>query len=247
MESLSIIIPCYNEGEKLLSNISKIKTFIFSSFENDLDFEIIIVNDGSTDNSKKIFEDYCKQDSLCKFITYDINKGKGYAVREGIKSSTKEVVVFMDADLSTDITALLDVYENIGGTHIIIGSRRHPKSILIIPQGKRRRFVGKMCSLITNFLMSFNISDTQCGFKAFKGSVARELVLRQTINRFAFDVELLYIGYLNGYVIKEIPVIWENDEDSKVKLVGSSFKFMRDLIKIKLNKKHYIYKKEAIA
>lgn len=247
MKSLSIVIPCYNEGDKLTINLSKIKKFILSSFtDSDFDFEIIIVNDGSKDDTKNIIENYCKEDSCCRFVTYDTNKGKGFAVKQGIKNSTKDIVVFMDADLSTDLSALIDVYENIHEYDIVIGSRRHPQSILAIPQGKRRRFVGKMCSLITNMFMSFNISDTQCGFKAFKGDIARSLVLNQTIDGFAFDVELLYIAYLNECSITEIPVIWENDEDSKVKLIDSSLKFIKDLFYIKFRKNKY-KKEEAIA
>ena len=242
MKSLSIIIPCYNEGEKLLANISKIKNFIFTSFKH-IDFEIIIVNDGSKDNSEDILTQYCKDDCCCKLISYDINKGKGFAVKQGIESSTKDIVVFMDADLSTDLSSLVDVYSNIDLYDIVIGSRRHPQSILVKPQRKTRRFFGKVCSIITNIFTSFNISDTQCGFKAIKVDVARDIVQKQTINGFAFDVELLYIGYLNGYSIKEIPVIWENDEDSKVKLIDSSLLFLKDLCKIKSRKNTYIIKK----
>lgn len=246
IKSLSIIIPCYNEGDKLIDNLSKIKKFISFSFADiDLDFEIIIVNDGSKDNSKNIIESYCKTDSCCRFVTYDTNRGKGFAVKEGIKKSTKDIVVFMDADLSTDLSALIDVYEKIYEYDIVIGSRRHHQSVLVAPQGKRRRIIGKACSLLTNIIMSFNISDTQCGFKAFKGDIARNLVLSQTVDGFAFDVELLYMAYINNYSITEIPVIWENDEDSKVKLINSSFQFIKDLLYIKLRKNNY-KKEEAV-
>lgn len=241
MKSLSIIVPCYNEGEKLLLNISKIKNFIFETFsEEKLDFEIIIVNDGSTDNSKNIFEKFCKEDDYCKLATYDKNRGKGFAVKKGIELSSKDIVVFMDADLSTELTALIDVFKFIDNYDIVVGSRRHPESVLVKKQGKCRRVLGKTCSIITNNLMSFNISDTQCGFKAFKGDTARKIVEKQTIEGFAFDVELLYIASLNSYSIKEIPVIWENDEDSRVRLVRSSLAFIKDLYLIKSKKKDYI-------
>lgn len=243
MKSLSIIIPCYNEGEKLLSNISKIKKFIFTSFDTeDFDFEIIIVNDGSEDDSKNIFEKYCKEDSFCKLISYDTNKGKGFAVKQGIKSSTKDVVVFMDADLSTHLSSLIDVYKYIDDKDIVIGSRRHSSSTLTKPQGKTRRFLGKVCSITTKMFMSFDISDTQCGFKAFKGDIARNIIEKQTVDGFAFDIELLYVAYLNGYSIKEIPVIWENDEDSRVRLLCSSISFLKDLCLIRLKKNTYTKK-----
>lgn len=241
LKNLSIIIPCYNEGEKAIVNIIKIKEFL-SSFE-DLDYEIIIVNDGSKDNTGDILKSYCKNDTLCKVVSYDENRGKGFAVKQGIGKSSNDIVVFMDADLSTDLSSLVDVYEHIDNYEVIIGSRRHNQSILPKPQKFPRNLISKICSKITNYIIPLHLADTQCGFKAFRGDIARDIVEKQTIENFAFDVELLYICHLNGFSIKETPVIWENDEDSKVKLLDSSILFFKDLVKIRLQKKHYIIKK----
>lgn len=238
-KSLSIILPCYNEGEKLISNILKIKNYISESISDKLQFEIIIVNDGSTDDSPVILEEFCKNNCFCKLITYPNNRGKGFAVKKGIETASNDIIVFMDADLSTDLSALLSVYEFINDYNIVIGSRRHKLSILTKPQGNFRRFLGKSCSLITNFLFSFNISDTQCGFKAFSKEAIIDIIKKQTVHGFAFDVELLYIAYLNKYSIKEIPVTWENDEDSKVNIVSSSLLFLKDLLSIKFKKNFY--------
>lgn len=237
MKNLSIIIPCYNEGEKTIVSILKIKNFL-SSFK-ELDFEIIVVNDGSNDNTGDILHSYCKDDTFCKLISYKHNKGKGFAVKEGISQSSNDIVIFMDADLSTDLSAIHDVYKHIDSYDVVIGSRKHEQSILSKPQKFPRNLTSRICSKITNFIIPINTSDSQCGFKAFKGDVARTIVKKQTVENFAFDVELLYICYLNGFSIKEIPVIWENDEDSKVKLFDSSILFIKDLIKIKSQKEQY--------
>ena len=131
------------------------------------------------------------------------------------------------------------MYSYIHDYNIVIGSRRHPQSILVKKQNNIRRFIGKSCSILTNLITSFNISDTQCGFKAFDGDIARVLADKQTINGFAVDVEMLYIAHINAYSIKEIHVIWENDEDSKVKVIDSSLRFFKDLLYIKSKTNQY--------
>ena len=239
---LSIVLPCYNEGKKIKKSIETIMTHL-----NNLDlksYEIIIVNDGSKDNSINYIIDIKEQyPDIIKLVHYKDNKGKGYAVKKGLLASTGEYVIFMDTDLSTDLSAIdtcLQVIEK-DKTPIIIGSRRLPESELAIPQTGIRKITGIGCKIYTNMKLKLKLQDTQCGFKCFEGNIAKKLVKKQTINRWAFDAELLYIARLNNIDIKEIPVKWENDEDSKVSPFKASLKFIIDLGKIKRNKEKYIF------
>lgn len=235
-KSISIVIPCYNEGEKLLINIKKIIKYLNKI--NIDDYEIIAVNDGSIDKkTNEIFRD-TKIDKT-NFIGYNQNKGKGAAVKTGIEFASKDIIIFMDADLSTDISAIQTVLDNIENKDIIIGSRHHKKTIIPNPQPPIRQFIGRCCIIITSILTGLNVKDTQCGFKAFKRDIAKKIITKQQINRWAFDVEYLYIAKINGFSIYEIPIKWNNDNESTVSPIKSSINFFIELIKIVRNKRKY--------
>ena len=234
---LSLIIPCYNEGIKLIKNIDLIKDYLTEN--NIIDYEIIVVNDGSKDNTLKILNEIIKENCDIKLVSYEKNQGKGHAVKKGIEKSIGDFIIFMDADLSTNLSAINNVLEEMNNYDVIIGSRRHKSSVLVKPQNFTRRFIGNTCSLLTNLIIPLKISDTQCGFKAFNGNFAREMIKKQQLNGFAFDVEYLYMAKLNKQTILEIPIVWENDEDSKVSVVKSSIIFFKDLFRIRKNKLIY--------
>lgn len=240
--NLSLVIPCYNEGQKLVKNITTIRDYMFEHNKG-CSYEIIIVNDGSKDNTLNICNKLSKEFNNVFVVTYDNNKGKGYAVKQGISNSKGDYVMFMDADLSTDLSAIRESLKELKNNYIVVGSRRHKESNLIKKQGLIRQFIGKSCSILTNLIIPLHLPDTQCGFKSFDGDLARELVKYQSLDGFSFDVELLYIAKLNKYSIGEIPVIWENDDDSKVSMFNSSVNFFLDLFKIRFNKSKYIFKK----
>lgn len=233
--NLSIVIPCYNEGNKLINNVIKVKTYL-DSFEN-LSYEIIGVNDGSTDDTDIIMKQAIIEN--VKFIGYSKNHGKGYAVKYGIENAIGDWIIFMDADLSTEISAIKTVLDSQDQADIIIGSRRHKDTILVKKQPFARKFIGNACKVITQILTGMRIKDTQCGFKAFKKECIKQIITKQKIERFAFDVEYLYIASLNKMKIIEVPIRWENDEDSRVSPIRSSVKFFGDLFKIIGNKKSY--------
>lgn len=232
---ISIVIPCYNEGQKLIDNINKVIDYIETL---NITYEIIGVNDGSTDDTQQIIDKAPKRENV-KFISYQQNRGKGHAVKTGIAAAEGDVILFMDADLSTDITAIKTVVDNIDKGDIIIGSRRHPDTILTKKQGLLRKFIGNCCIILTRLITGLKVKDTQCGFKAIKKEVAKQIIQKQQIDRWAFDVEYLYIAHLNKYKIYEIPISWENDEDSKVSPISSSISFFKDLIKLRARKKQY--------
>jgi dolichyl-phosphate beta-glucosyltransferase len=237
IKKLSIIVPCYNEGKKIRRNLEdKVLPFLH---ERRINFEIILVNDGSKDNTKELFNVLVLEN--VRPLGYDQNRGKGGAVKYGIEQATGDYILFMDADLSTDLKALDLIYADQDNADMYIGSRHLKESVLAKKQGLMRRFVGRSCRIIVNTTFKFSFKDTQCGFKLIRADYAKEMADRQIINGFAFDVEYLYMARLNNLKIKEIPVIWENDEDSKVSTFKSSIRFFKDVRIIKKNKSNYLF------
>lgn len=236
-KKLSIVIPCYNEGNKIVDNLNN---HIIPFLEDKkLTYEIILVNDGSKDNTKEIFQNLKIPHVLP--LGYDLNRGKGGAVKFGIEQASGDYVVYMDADLSTHLSAFDYLIEEENDIDFFVGSRHLKESVLAKKQGLLRRFIGRSCRVIVNTTFKFRYKDTQCGFKAIKTEYAKKMAEKQIINGFAFDVEYLYIAKLNNLKVKQFPVIWENDEDSKVSAFRSSVIFFKDVFKIKRNKKNYYF------
>ena len=235
---LSIIIPCYNECKDIKKNVEIVKDYLK---ENNIDYELILVNDGSKDTTKEEIESI---DGVLP-ISYEPNRGKGGAVKEGILAATGDYVLFMDADLSTDISAIKDVVEQAPTCDLLIGSRHAKGSVIKKKQPLLRVFIGWCCRQLVNLKFHTKLKDTQCGFKAIRTDVAKQIVSKQLINNFAFDVEYIYIAKLNNLSIKELGITWSDDRESTVSPFKSSVKFFKDLHIIKKNRKHYYFSEEA--
>lgn len=229
---LSIIIPCYNESRDIVKKAEIVKEKMASL---PIESELILVNDGSRDNTKEVISTI----SGCVHSGYDQNKGKGGAVQKGIMDATGDYVLFMDADLSTDLEAIDRLIPLLNKYDIIIGSRHHKESIIPIKQPAKRRFIGWCCRKLTSMRFHMHFTDTQCGFKAIRTDIAKKIAEKQIIMGFAFDVEYLYISKLNGITVQELPITWRDDRGSTVSPLKSSIKFFKDMGKIKRNKKNY--------
>ncbi len=226
--SLSIVIPAYNEEKRLGKTIERILDYLK---KNDFDYELIVVDDGSRDNTVGIARKFGE----VKVVKNDKNRGKGYTVKNGIMNSTKEFVLFSDADLSTPIEELNKFLPFVQDYNIIIGSRRMKESNIKVKQPFYRSWAGKIFPIIVNILIAGDIRDTQCGFKLFNTETAKRLFSIQKISGFSFDAEILYLAKKTGYRIKEIPVIWINDTDSKVSIIRDSIRMLKELLKIRIN------------
>ena len=235
---LSIIIPCYNEAQDIYQNVEIVKKYLK---EKAIDYELILVNDGSKDNTKTVIESI----SRIKALSYDKNRGKGGAVKYGIENATGDYILFMDADLSTDISAIEQVMELAPNYDVILGSRHAKGSVIKKKQPALRVFIGWCCRQLVNMKFHTKLKDTQCGFKAMRIDVAKKLAEKQLINNFAFDVEYIYIAKLNNLVLKELGITWSDDRESTVSPFKSSVKFFKDLHAIKKNRKHYYFTQEA--
>ncbi len=237
---LSVILPTRNQTDKLLKNL---REKIIPYFDKQgIVYDILIESDGSSkeeeDKLERGLEDFPIQ---VKHIPYEDKKGKGYAIKRAILYSDADYVLFMDADLSTDLSAFDSIKENLGKYDAYIGSREKKGAKILEKQTFLRRlthFGSRM--LIKMKFHLHNITDTQCGYKMFRGEVAKEMAKRQIIDGFAFDVEYVYFLSLNSFSILEIPVIWKNDADSSVSAFKASVAFAKALRLIKKNKKNYI-------
>lgn len=230
---LSIVIPAYNEEKRLPRTLEEIDKYLS---KQNFDYEIIVVNDGSKDKTAEVVENCKLKIKNLILINNKINQGKGAVVKQGILEAKGDYRLFADADNSTSIDQIEKMWPEFEkGFDIIIGSRDVKGAVLDPPQGFFRKFVGKCFKIFRKIIIGlWEIQDTQCGFKGFTKRAAEEIFPKCRINRFAFDPEILLVGKKLGYKIKEIPVHWKNDPDSKVKL-KSMVKMAIDLLKMRWN------------
>jgi dolichyl-phosphate beta-glucosyltransferase len=238
---LSVIIPAYNEEKRLPNTLRLVDEYLK---RQKYEYEIIVVNDGSKDKTAQIVQDLKLQITNLKLIDRKENKGKGYSVKEGMLKAQGEYRLFMDADNSTSIDQIEKMWPWFEKEYdIVIGSRDIKGAILDPPQPFFRRFVGKIFRWASNIICgTWGILDTQCGFKCFTKKAAETIFPRTKIERFAFDVEILVIAKILGLKVKEIPVYWRNDPNSKVKL-KSAIKMGLDLFKIRWYKLKKVYER----
>jgi len=231
---LSVIIPAYNEEKRLPKTLEEIDNYLR---RQSYDYEIVVVNDGSKDLTAEAVRGMSSVIKNLKLIDNKINQGKGAVVRQGMVEAKGEYRLFADADNSTSIDQIEKMWPEFEkGFDIVIGSRDIKGAVLDPPQPFLRNVIlGEGFKLYRKFIIGlWKIQDTQCGFKAFSKKAAENIFPKCKINRFAFDPEILVVAKKLGYKIKEIPVYWKNDPESKVKF-NSMVKMAIDLLKIKWN------------
>jgi len=241
---LSVIIPAYNEEKRLPKTLQSIDGYLS---RQPYDYEILVVNDGSKDRTVEVAKSLIPQIKNLKVTGYNINQGKGYAVRFGMLEAKGDYRIFTDADNSTSIDQIEKMPPYFKqGFDIVIGSRDIKGAILDPPQPWLRHILlGEGFKLYRKLILDlWGIEDTQCGFKCFSKKAAEEIFPKCQISRFAFDPEILLIAQKLGYKMKEIPIYWKNDLQSKVKF-KSIIKMALDLIKIKLNLVEGVYDKKG--
>src|SRR5215211_5296926 len=228
--SLSVVIPAYNEAARLGNTLRAVVDYLRQNFP---DAEIIVVDDGSADNTAAIAREVFNSsgDLRASVISYTSNLGKGRAVRLGLLAARGDVALFSDADLSTPITEAPKLVEPIlnGQSDVTFGSRALDRQLIGVHQSWRREQGGRVFNLVVRVATGMPFWDTQCGFKAFRMSVCRPLIEAATVDRFGFDVELLYLSFRAGLNLKEIPVRWDHNEGSKVSVVSDSFKMLNEV------------------
>ena len=209
---ISVIIPVFNQQKKISNSLEKIKQAVESAFS---DYELIVVNDGSTDNTLSILRTIKAQDPHTRVVSYTPNRGKGYAVKQGVLESLGEVVMFLDGDLDISPESIKYYVERLDTCDLVIASKRHPGSSVTVPRS--RAFLSGAFHLIIRIATGISQKDTQAGFKVGEGNIMRTIFKGMTINRYAFDVELLTIASILKLRVQEMPVILKIDKKFKIK------------------------------
>jgi glycosyltransferase involved in cell wall biosynthesis len=240
--SLSIIIPAYNEAARLEKTLRAVVDYLRQERP---DAEVIVVDDGSADETAEIARKTFQNsgDLRTSVISYKSNLGKGRAVRLGLLAARGDVALFSDADLSTPITEERKLVEPIvnGDYDLTFGSRALDRGLIGVHQSWRREQGGRIFNLCVRLATGMPFWDTQCGFKAFRMSTCRPLIEAATIDRFGFDVELLYLAFRAGLNLKEIPVRWDHNEGSKITLFTDSFKMLNEVGLIRQQARRGVY------
>jgi len=224
----SIVIPVYNEERRLPKNAETIFQF-FAGVEGGA--EIIFVNDGSTDGTAQLLGEYQKKYS-CRVVSYAVNRGKGYAVRQGAFAATGQWVIFFDVDLATPLTVFNDLVGSLSASDaVVIGSRRMPTSQIKRAESRVRTLLGHSFTKISNLLVP-GVTDFTCGFKCFSAAAAKIIFPRARIDRWGFDTELLYIARVHKLLVREIPVEWVHDTDSRVRVGQAIVSTLGELVRM---------------
>src|ERR671913_467844 len=240
--SLSVVIPAYNEAVRLGRTLRAVVDYLRQSLPN---AELIVVDDGSSDQTaalaREVFNE--SRDLRTSVISYKSNLGKGRAVRLGLLAARGDVTLFSDADLSTPITEAPKLVEPIlnGQFDVTFGSRALDRRLIGVHQSWRREQGGRVFNLVVRLATGLPFWDTQCGFKAFRMSACRPLIEAATVDRFGFDVELLYLAFRAGLNLKEVPVRWDHNEGSKVSVVSDSFKMLSEVGLIRQQARRGVY------
>lgn len=235
---LSIIIPAYNEALRLPQTLEQVQKY-FLQRQPFLDYEILVVDDGSTDATVRVVQEFLQREpetSVFRLIQNGQNRGKGYSVRHGFQEARGEWVLFSDADLSTpieEIEKMIPFFEN-NTAEVVIASRSLKESDIEIRQPFLRFLMGKTFGTLMRILLLPKIQDSQCGFKLFRKEVTKWLLTQNLfVDRFAFDVELLYLANKKGFHIAEVPVRWLNAEGTKVNPIFDPLQMFMHLLLIR--------------
>lgn len=228
---ISIIIPAYNEENSILDAVREIKDFFLERKE--FNFEIIVVDDGSTDQTAGLIRGEATRDPRVRLLQNVKNSGKGYSVKAGMQAARGDYRLFLDADMSTPIAEFDRLWKSSGEKVIVIGSRGLKESVIKRHQPKLKEWIAKLGNLLIRCVLRLPFHDTQCGFKLFPKSAEKVFEL-QTINRWGFDMELLFIARHQGFEIKEVPVEWTNDPSSLVRKLDYVI-VLTDVVKILTN------------
>jgi dolichyl-phosphate beta-glucosyltransferase len=229
----SIVIPAFDESARILATLQSVIACIR---EKGWTAEVLVVNDGSRDATAEIVKAFARDAPEVRLIENPGNRGKGYSVRSGLLQALGEVVMFTDADLSAPIEEAERLFAAITqGADIAIGSRWLEKGRQTHRQPFYRQFFGRCFNAVTRAVMGLRFADTQCGFKAFTRAAAQTVFQLQTIERWGFDPEILFIALKRGYRVVEVPVSWAHDERTRMSYLKDGLTMLEEIATIRWN------------
>lgn len=229
----SVVIPAYNEAARIPSTLEAVVNCIRT---RGWSAEVVVVNDGSTDGTGNVVKEFAASAPEVRLLENPGNRGKGYSVRNGLLHSFGDVVMFTDADLSAPMEEAEGLFDAIAeGADIAIGSRWLERKRQTIRQPFYRQFFGRCFNALTRMVMGLPYADTQCGFKAFTRSAAQTVFQLQTIDRWGFDPEILFIALKRGFRITEVPVSWAHDERTRMSYLKDGLRMLQDIAQVRWN------------
>ena len=241
--TITIVIPAYNEEERLVPTLDRVLAFCTDSRWN---AEIIVVNDGSRDRTPDIVRTY-EQTGIVRLLENPGNRGKGYSVRNGVLSATGEFILFTDADMSSPIEEAPKLLQALAdGADIAIGSRWARSELQTRRQSVLRQFLGRVFNLLLRLLLRLDFKDTQCGFKAFRRDAARAVFPLQRVEGWGFDPEILFLADQFGFRMVEVPVRWGHDTRTRINPLLDGARMVSDMLLIRWNSMSGKYPKARI-
>ena len=227
----SIVIPAYNEAARIEATLDRVLAYIA---EQKWEAEVLVVNDGSSDATRDIVQRYAAAHRCLRLIENPGNRGKGFSVRNGMLQAQGELLLFSDADLASPIEESEKLFAAIrAGAAVAVGSRWLDPSLQTVRQPFYRRVLGRIFNLALRLILRLNLKDTQCGFKAFTREAARAVFSQQSIERWGFDPELLYLARHLGFRIEEVPVRWSHRDNTKIHPIRDGLQMFWEILRIR--------------
>lgn len=239
---LSIVIPAYNEESRLPATLERVAAYLKNCRR---EAEVLVVDDGSKDRTAAVAESFQSKISALRVVSNGVNRGKGYSVRHGVQEARGRIVLFTDADLSAPIEEADKLIEALEKYDLAIGSRAVDRSLITVHETPFRELAGIIFNKLVRIILWLPFVDTQCGFKAFRRERCAIVFEQQTIERFGFDPELLYLARHHGLRAVEIPVRWGHSPATKVSILRDSLQMFLDIFKIRWNSLRGRYPRKA--
>jgi glycosyltransferase involved in cell wall biosynthesis len=245
MPAISVVIPAYNEGQRIGATLERVLEY---AAEERWDAEIVVVNDGSRDNTAALVREAAARNPAVRLIENPGNRGKGYTVRNGMLNATGDLLLFTDADLSSPIEESARLFAALNsGADVAIGSRWLQRELQTLRQPWYRQIFGRAFNLFLRTVLGLSYKDTQCGFKAFKRGAAHAIFSRQLVERWGFDPEVLFLARKLGLRTDEVAVRWAHDRRTKISFFRDGMRMVVEVLKVRMNDLAGRYDQPALA
>jgi dolichyl-phosphate beta-glucosyltransferase len=229
----SIVIPAYNESARLGATLEKVLAYLHAQGWN---AEVIVVNDGSRDNTAEIVRSFAAKDPALRLVENPGNRGKGYSVRNGMLHARGSIVLFSDADLSSPIEEAPKLFAALDqGADIAIGSRWLRAETQTQRQPLHRQLFGRIFNLALRLTLGLHFADTQCGFKAFKQPAVQAIFPQQKIERWGFDPEILFLAQKFKFKVQEVPVAWAHRDGTSINPLVDGTRMVMEMLHVRWN------------